>query len=78
MSERPEVTYVPRHCPFLHKEGWAIVTKQADGPAWRVVNCLDKDHACFEQECAFTTDGGAWPFASPGASDVPSAVPHCP
>ena len=61
MSERPEVKYLPRHCPFLNKEVWAILTKQADG-GWTIVNCLDKDKDCFQHNCAFTTDGGAWPF----------------
>ena len=60
-SERPEVKYPPRHCPFLNKEVWAILTKQADG-SWKIVNCLDKDKDCFQQNCAFTTDGGEWPF----------------
>ncbi len=66
MTERPDVKYAPRRCPFLKKEVWAILTPQADG-SWRIVNCLDKDRDCFEQECAFTRDGGAWPFQdSPG------------
>jgi hypothetical protein len=30
---------------------------------------LPKDTPCFEQECAFTTSEGAWPFDR----DVPSA-----
>ena len=61
MNERPEVKYLPRHCPFFKKEVWAILTKQADG-SWRIVNCLDKDKDCFQQNCAFTTDGGEWPL----------------
>lgn len=61
MNDRSDVKYVPRLCPFLKREVWAIVTKQADG-AWRIVNCLDKHHQCFEQECVFTVDGGGWPF----------------
>ena len=61
MSERPKVKYLPCHCPFLNKEVWAILTKQADG-SWKIVNCLDKDKDCFQQNCAFTTDGGEWPF----------------
>jgi len=60
-SERPDVTHLPRHCPFLKKEVWAIVTKQADS-TWRIVNCLDKHQPCFEHNCAFTRDGGEWPF----------------
>jgi hypothetical protein len=59
--ERPDVKYLPRQCPFLSKEVWAILTKQAAGP-WKIVNCLDKHECCFEYNCAFTVDGGAWPF----------------
>jgi len=59
--ERPDVKYLPRDCPFLKKEVWAIVTKQADG-TWRIVNCLDKHEPCFKHNCAFTVDGGEWPF----------------
>jgi len=61
MSERPEVRYLTRRCPFLRKEVWAILTRQADGD-WKIVNCLDKDQGCFQHNCAFTTDGGQWPF----------------
>ena len=61
MNERPEVKYLPRDCLFLNKEVWAILTRQADGD-WKIANCLDKDGVCFEHSCAFTTDGGAWPF----------------
>lgn len=61
MNGQPDVKYAPRHCPFLNKEVWAILTKQADG-AWRIVNCLDKHQPCFECPCAFTVDGGDWPF----------------
>lgn len=59
--ERPDVKYLPRDCPFLKKEVWAILAKQPDG-AWRIVNCLDKYEPCFEHDCAFTRDGGEWPF----------------
>jgi hypothetical protein len=59
--KRPDVTYLPRHCPFLKQDVRAIVTKQADG-TWRIVNCLDKHEPCFEHHCAFTVDGGEWPF----------------
>ena len=59
--EQPDVKYLPRDCPFLKKEVWAIVTKQADG-TWRIVNCLDKHELCFEHNCAFTVDGGEGPF----------------
>ena len=59
--ERPDVKHLPRDCPFLNKEVWAILTKQTDG-TWRIVNCLDKHERCFEHACAFTVDGGAWPF----------------
>jgi hypothetical protein len=61
--ERVDVKYLPRPCPFLKKEVWAILTKQAGG-TWRLVNCLDKHEPCFEQDCAFTVDGGQQPFGS--------------
>ena len=60
-AERPEVKYLVRRCPFVKREVWAILTKQSEG-TWRVVNCLDKDKDCFQHDCAFTTDGGEWPF----------------
>jgi hypothetical protein len=57
--------YQPKHCAFLRKYVWAIVTPQADG-SWQIVNCLDKDEGCFHLNCTFTTDQGEWPFkASP-------------
>ena len=59
--KRPDVKYLPQHCPFFKKEVWAILTRQASG-SWKVVNCLDKDRSCFQYNCAFTTDGGQWPF----------------
>ena len=58
---RPEIKYLPRHCAFLNRQVWAILTKQADGN-WKIVNCLDKEGGCFALECLFTTDGGSWPF----------------
>ncbi len=61
IETRPEVKYVARRCRLLHREVLAILTKQKDG-SWRIVNCLDKDKGCFERPCAFTTDGGEWPF----------------
>ena len=61
MNDRSNVKYIPRPCPFLKKEVWAILTKQRDS-SWRIVNCLDKDKNCFELNCAFCTDGGQWPF----------------
>ena len=60
MSAR-NLKYLPQHCPFLKREVWAIVVKQADG-SWQIVNCLDKDRICYDQGCAFTIDGGQWPF----------------
>ncbi len=60
-DERPEVQYLPQHCPFLNQDVWAILTRQADG-SWRIVNCLDKTEGCFLMDCAFTTCGGDWPF----------------
>ena len=59
--DRPDVKYSPRRCPFLSKEVWAILTKN-DAKQWRIVNCLDKDEECYGEPCAFTTDGGRWPF----------------
>jgi len=59
--QRPDVKYLAQSCPFLKKEVWAILTRQSDG-SWKIVNCLDKDKGCFEHACAFTTDGGEWPF----------------
>ena len=56
-----EFRYQPRHCALLGKVVWAILTKQEDG-GWRIVNCLDKDAACFGLNCAFTTDQGEWPY----------------
>ena len=56
-----EFRYEPKLCKFLGKHVWAILTQQPDG-TWRVVNCLDKDEACFGLECAFTTDNGEWPY----------------
>ena len=53
--------YEPRRCALLGKDVWAILTKQPDG-SWRIVNCLDKDEPCFKLACAFTSDGGAWPY----------------
>ena len=66
--EQPDVKYLPRGCPFLKKEVWAIVTKQADG-TWRIVNCLDKHEPCFKHDCAFTVDGGEWPFDNVSVED---------
>jgi len=59
--KRPDVKYLPQHCPFLKKEVWAILTQQTDR-ILKIVNCLDKDSSCFQQPCAFTSDGGEWPF----------------
>ncbi len=70
MNERPEIRYLPHHCAFLEEEVWAILVKQADG-RWKIVNCLDKDSRCFPHGCAFTTDGGAWPFEQPWVNDAP-------
>lgn len=64
-TERADIKYLPQYCPFLTREVWALLTRQPD-QRWRIVNCLDKDRACFKEPCAFTTDGGEWPFrASP-------------
>ena len=61
MSPKPDVRYSPTYCALLGKYVWAMRTKQADG-IWRIVNSLDKDEGCFNLDCAFTTDHGAWPF----------------
>ena len=58
---RPEVRYQPRYCTVLGKHVWAIRTCQPDG-SWRIVNCLDKDEACFTLDCIFTSDRGRWPY----------------
>ena len=58
---RPMTKYQPCHCALLRREVWAILTQQPDG-RWRIVNCLDKDKECFALGCAFTADGGEWPF----------------
>ena len=68
-SEKPEVKYLPRHCPFLNIEVWAILTKHSDG-SWRIVNCLDKHEPCFKHNCAFTVDGGEWPFGDVTVDDA--------
>lgn len=60
-AEHPEVKYLPQLCPFVNREVWAILTRQSDG-RWKIVNCLDKDRRCYQHACAFTTDGGGWPF----------------
>lgn len=60
-AAKVEFRYEPKRCALLEREVWAILTKQPDG-AWRVVNCLDKEEACFKRDCAFTTDHGEWPY----------------
>jgi hypothetical protein len=67
---KPEFRYQPTQCQILSKHVWAIVMKQPDG-SWRIVNCLDKDEACFSLECAFTTDHGVWPYPTPLAAPKP-------
>ncbi|MBI2885145.1 MAG: hypothetical protein HYY15_03115 [Candidatus Omnitrophica bacterium] len=62
-SQSTQVKYQPCRCALMQREVWAILTKAPDG-AWKIVNCLDKDLDCFGKECAFTMDGGCWPFAS--------------
>ena len=64
-----EFRYQPKYCAFLRTVVWAIVTRQADG-SWRIVNCLDKDEACFSLDCAFTTDHGEWPY-KPSPAEQP-------
>ena len=60
-SKRPEVKYLSCRCRLRKKRVWAILTKQSSR-RWKIVNCLDKDTVCATRGCAFTTDGGAWPF----------------
>ena len=72
---KTEVRYRPTTCTVLRRQVWAILTQEPDG-TWRVVNCLDKDEACFSLDCAFTTSGGQWPYASPPRR--PSSVPGVP
>lgn len=76
---RPEIKYLPRYCMLLKRDVWAILTKQSDG-TWRIVNCLDKDKRCFDEECAFSVDGGQWPFTEASSSVSPheleSATPR--
>ena len=55
--------YEPKFCAFLRRKVWGIMTQQSDG-SWKIVNCLDKDVSCFHLDCAFTTDGGEWPYKS--------------
>ena len=61
MNQRPELQYTPHRCPFLNQDVSAIRAQQTNG-TWPIVNCQDKDTACFQHPCAFTTDGGDWPF----------------
>jgi hypothetical protein len=77
VEARVDLKYLPCQCAFLKREVWAVVLKQADGRE-KIVNCLDKDHACFQQPCAFTTDGGEWPFPQRWAAAASSQThpPH--
>ena len=70
-SGRIEFRYQPKHCALLGKTVWAIMTRQPDG-SWRIVNCLDKDEACFSLSCAFTTDAGEWPYKTVPAERLTS------
>ena len=63
-ASKVEFRYQPVYCAVLRKHVWAILMQQSDG-TWRIVNCLDKDEGCFTLDCAFTTSGGQWPYASP-------------
>jgi len=69
---RVEFRYQPKYCAFLRTKVWAIVTKRADG-SWKIVNCLDKEDACFHLGCAFTSDGGEWPYKT-SRSEQPQDV----
>ena len=73
-AEAPiEFRYQPTYCALLRKTVWAIRAKQPDG-TWRIVNCLDKDEACFSLECAFTTDHGTWPFPAGGPASSRATI----
>ena len=74
MSESPsvEMRYQTVRCKLIDKDVWAIVVQQPDG-AWWIVNCLDKDEACYRKECAFTIDGGSWPYNVAPAVPLPAA-----
>jgi hypothetical protein len=61
MEKSGLVKYLPCRCRLLNQPVWAILTRQSGG-GWRIINCLDKDRPCFDQPCAFTTDGGEWPL----------------
>jgi hypothetical protein len=66
-SGHPEAKYHPRRCRFFNVDVWAILTRGASG-RWCVANCLDKHAGCMSLNCAFTADGGEWPFAKEGRS----------
>ena len=70
-----EFRYEPKQCRFLRQVVWAIVTQQPEGSR-RIVNCLDKDEACFGLNCAFTTDGGEWPY-NLSLAEAPCATDRC-
>lgn len=78
MSTEPHVEfrYHPNYCTVMRKSVWAIVTRQPDG-TWRIVNCLDKDDACFKCNCAFTVDHGQWPYETP-AGPIARPLVHPP
>ncbi len=75
LAPRVSIRYQPTTCTLLDKEVWAVLMQQADG-SWRVVNCLDKDAACFNVECDFTTSGGSWPYQEipPGPTEAPQGT----
>ena len=72
MGREPKVEfrYYPTTCALREKEVWAILTKQPDG-SWRIVNCLDKDEACFGVDCSFTTSCGQWPYRVASTEPLP-------
>ena len=72
VASKVEFRYQSAYCAVLRKHVWAILTQQQDG-TWRVVNCLDKEEACFTLDCAFTTSGGQWPYASPPRCESPAS-----
>ena len=72
MDDWSKPTAAACECPFFQRKVSPSVVAQADGER-RIVNCLDKDQACFEHACAFTTDGGDWPFGQVRLEPTPPA-----
>jgi len=69
-TKRHPVKYLSCRCRLLKKTIWAILTRQSSH-RWKIVNCLDKDKVCSKRACAFTTDGGVWPFGIGSLEEPP-------